>query len=246
MIGGKKFKLKKRYFHPITSYLLLSLLIIVISGILSLFDFQTTYNVVDSATMKLEQVTATVVNLFSFDGLKSIVSNAAKNFIGFAPLGIYLVSAIGLAVCEASGFLDTLFKRVFAKMSNTMITFLVILIATCSSLINEIGFVILIPLAAIIFRAKKRNPMAGICAAFAGVAFGYGATFFVGSLEVMMIPYTTTAARLIDATYHVSLLSNLFIMIVSTVVLSIVGTIIIEKIINPKLGRYNEKRSSLW
>ena len=242
MIGGKKFKLKKRYFHPITSYLLLSLLIIVISGILSLFDFQTTYNVVDSATMKLEQVTATVVNLFSFDGLKSIVSNAAKNFIGFAPLGIYLVSAIGLAVCEASGFLDTLFKRVFAKMNNTMITFFVILIATCSSLINEIGFVILIPLAAIIFRAKKRNPMAGICAAFAGVAFGYGATFFVGSLEVMMIPYTTTAARLIDATYHVSLLSNLFIMIVSTLVLSIVGTIIIEKIIIPKLGRYNEKR----
>ena len=242
MFKGKKFKLKKIYLHPVTTYLLLSLIIVVASGILSLFDFQTTYNIVDSATMKLEQVTATVVNLFNYDGLKYIVSNASRTFIGFAPLSMYLMSAIGLAVCEASGFLDALFKKVFAKMNNHVITFLIILIATMSSLINEIGYVILIPLAAIIFKAKKRNPMAGICAAFAGVAFGYGTSIFIGSSEVMMIPYTTTGSRLIDASYHVSLSSNLYIMIISTLVLSIVGTLIIEKIIIPKLGKYREKR----
>jgi len=242
MLKDKKIKLKKIYLHPVMSYFLLSLVIVIISGILSLFDFQTTYNVVDSASMKLEQVTASVVNLFNYDGLKYIVSNATKNFIGFAPLSMYLIAAIGLAVCEASGFLDVLFKKVFSKLNNKVVTFLIILIATMSSLINEIGYVILIPLAAIIFKAKKRNPMAGVCAAFAGVAFGYGTSIFIGSYEVLMIPYTTTSSWLIDATYHTSLLSNLFIMIVSTLVLSIVGTIIIEKIIIPKLGRYHAKK----
>ena len=240
MFKGKKFKLKKIYLHPVATYLLLSLIIIVVSGLLSLFNFQTTYNIVDSATMKLDQVTATVFNLFSFDGFKYIVSNATRNFMGFAPLSMYLLAAVGLAVCESSGFLDVLFKKVFEKMNSKMTTFLIILIATISTLINEIGFVILIPIAAIIFKAKKRNPMAGVCAAFAGVGFGYGTSIFIGSHEVAMIPYTTTASRLIDASFHVSLSSNLYIMIVASLVLSIVGMIIVEKIIVPKLGRYRE------
>ena len=239
-------KIKKRFrrrtFNPITSYFLLTLLVIVLSGIFSLFNFQTTYNIVDSNKLEYIQVTATIENLFSFDGLKYIVSNATRMFISFAPLSMFLIASIGLAVAEASGFIDILFRRVFSKMNNGVLTFLVVLIATISSLINEVGFVILIPLAAYIYKAKKRNPMIGVCAAFAGCAFGYGTSIFVGSLETQLIPYTTAAARMIDTTYHVSLLSNLYIMIVSTIVLSIVGSIIIEKIIAPKLGKYRIKK----
>ena len=139
--------------------------------------------------------------------------------MSFAPLNMFLISAIGLSVCESSGFLDSLFKKIFSKLNGQFVTFLVIFVATISTLINEIGFVILIPLAAIIYKAKGRNPMAGVCAAFAGVAFGTGTTLFVGSTEVVLIPYTTAAARLIDSTYHVSLLSNIFIMIVSSFIL---------------------------
>ena len=235
-------KWKKKSLQPVTSYILLTLLVIVLSGIFSLFNLQTTYNVVDSTKMELNQVTATIENLFSFDGLKYIVGNATRNFISFAPVSMFLVAAIGLVVAEASGFLDVLFKRIFSKLSNNFLTFLVIFIATISSLINEVGFVILIPLAAFIYKAKKRNPMIGVCGAFAGCAFGYGTSIFVGSLETQLIPYTTSAARLIDSSYHVSLLSNLYIMIASTIILSIVGTIIIEKIIAPTLGRYRIKK----
>lgn len=238
-----KFKLKIGTLNPITTYLFLIISVIVFSGILSLFNFQTTYNVVDSAKMELVPVNATIDNLFSFEGLRYIVGNASKIFISFAPLSMFLVASIGLAVAEASGFLDVTFKRVFSKLNNNVLTFLVILIATISSLINEVGFVILIPLAAFIYKAKNRNPLIGVCAAFAGCAFGYGTSIFVGSLETQVIGYTTTAARLIDSTYHVSLLSNLYIMIISTIVLSIVGTLIIEKIIAAKLGKYRVKKA---
>ncbi len=237
-----KRKFKIRTINPITSYILLTFLIIVLSGILSLFHFQTTYNVIDAAKLEYTQINVAVENLFSFDGLKYIVGNASKTFISFAPLSMFLIASIGLAVAEASGFIDVSFKRIFSKLNNNVLTFLIILIATISSLINEVGYVILIPLAAYIFKAKKRNPMIGICAAFAGCAFGYGTSIFVGSLETQLIPYTTMSARMIDSNYHISLLSNLYIMIVSTIVLSIVGTVIIEKIIAPKLGKYRIKK----
>ena len=235
-------KFRKRTLEPVISYILLTGLVIVLSGILSIFNFQSTYSIVDSTKLELIQNTVAIENLFSFDGLKYIVSNASRNFIVFAPLSMYLVAMIGFVVCEASGFFDVLFKRIFANLNNSLLSFLIILISTISSLINEVGFVIIIPLAAFIYKAKKRNPMIGICAAFAGCAFGYGTSIFVGSLETQLIPYTTTAARLIDDTYHISLLSNLYIMIVSTIILSIVGTIIIEKIIAPKLGKFRIKK----
>ena len=243
MFEGKiKKRIRRKTINPVTSYMLLTFLVIILSGIFSLFNFQTTYNVIDMGKLEYVQVTAVVENLFSFDGLKYIVGNATKTFISFAPLSMFLIASIGLAVAEASGFIDISFRRIFSKLNNKVLTFLVVLIATISSLINEVGFVILIPLAAYIYKAKKRNPMIGVCAAFAGCAFGYGTSIFVGSLETQLIPYTTTASRMIDPNYHISLLSNLYIMIVSTIVLSIVGAVVVEKIIAPKLGKYRVKK----
>ena len=238
----KKLKLKKLKFHPVTIYILLTFLTIILSGILSSLNFQTTYSTISSTDLSIIQNTVEVENLLNFDGVKYIISNAARNFISFAPLSMFLMMAIGLSVLISSGFLDFITKKFFSKIDNKKITFFIIFIATISTIINDIGYLILIPIAASIYEAKGRNPIAGIIAAFCGVAFGAGTTIFVGSSEVNLIPYTTSAARLVDSTFHVSLLSNLYIMIVSTIILSIVGTIIVEKIIVPKFGKLKEKK----
>ena len=235
---NKKRHLKKIKFHPVTTYLLLIVLTIFASFILSSLKFQTTYSTISATDLSAIQNTIAVENLFNYDGLKYMISNASRNFISFAPLSMFLIVAIGLAVSEASGLLDLLFKKIFSRIDNKKITFMIIFIATISSIINDIGYIILIPLAARIFESKKRNPLSGVVAAFCGVAFGAGTTIFVGSSEVALIPYTTSAARLVDVTYHVSLLSNLYIMIISTIVLSIIG----EKIVVPKFGRIKEKK----
>lgn len=242
MISGIIKKIKKIHFHPVITYVFLIFLVMLLSFILSLFNLQSTYNVVNQADLGIDQVTVAVKNIFNFGGIKEIISNAAVNFMSFAPLSTFLIASIGLCVCESSGFLDVLFKKIFAKLNSKFVTFLIVFVATISTLINEIGFVILIPIAAIIFKAKGRNPLAGVCAAFAGVAFGTGTTLFVGSTEVALIPYTTAAARVIDSTYHVSLLSNIFIMIVTCFILSIVGMIVVEKMIVPRLGKYRDKK----
>lgn len=243
----KKLKLKKFHFHPITTILLLILLTVVLSGVFSAIEMQATYSRINASTHQLENVLVTVENLFSYDGLKFIVSNAARNFISFTPLSTLLIALIGVSVAQATGVLEVFIKRYLTKLDKKTITFWLIFIATLSSIINDVGYVILIPLGAILFLAIDRNPLAGIIAAFSGVAFGYGATIFVGSTEVNLIPITSQAASLIDSGLaegisHISLTSNLFIIIVSSLILSFVGTLVMEKIIIPKLGRYKEKQ----
>ena len=238
----KKLKLKKFHFHPVTTILVLIIFVVVMSGILSGLEMQSTYNVVNANTGELEPTLVTVENLFNYDGMKYIFSNAARNFISFAPLSMMLIALIGVSVAESTGLITAVIKRHLSKFNKKTLTFLLIFVATISTLINEIGYVVLIPLGAMLFLANNRNPLAGIVASFCGVAFGHGVTLFVGSSEVGLIPYTTSASRLIDETFHVSLTSNLFIIIITSILISIVGTIIIEKIIVPRLGRYKETK----
>ena len=241
----RKLKLKKFYIHPITVFIVLPLLIVLLSAILSGFEMQATYNTVNATSKELETTIVAVENLLSFDGMKFIISNAATNFISFAPLVTLLISLIGLSIAEATGFIEAFSRKYIRKLSPMQITFLVIFLGTISSLINEIGYAILIPLVAMIYASNGRNPLTGIVTAFCGVTFGYAVSLFVGSMEVSLMDYTASAAALIDENTHISLTSNLIFSIVASIILSIIGTIIIEKIISPKLGKYKEREDML-
>lgn len=238
MSTKKKMKLKKFSFHPITTFILMIIGVVFLSWVLSMLQFQATYTIVRPENLELESVFVTVKNLFNYDGIKYIISNAASNFASFTPLVSLLIALIGLSIAHASGLIDTFIKRVTLNISNKKLTFILIFVAIFSSIINDVGYVILIPLAALLFLANGRSPLLGIVAAFSGVAFGYGTTLFVGSMEVNLISLTTSSARLIDPEFHVSLTSNLFIMIAFSIILAIVGTIVIENIVLKKLGKY--------
>ena len=214
MRDKRKLKLKKFYFHPISSFMILTIFVVVLSGILSLFQMQATYNVVNVNTKELEPVLVTVENMFSFDGLKYIISNTSRNFLSFAPLGTLILALIGITIGEGSGFIETLTKRHISKIPKGIFTFIVIFVATISSLINEVGYAILIPLAALIYFINNRNPILGIVTAFCGVSFGYGVSLFVGSMEVALMDYTKNAAILVDETSHIALTSNLIFIII--------------------------------
>ena len=241
MKDRRKLRLKKFYFHPVSTFMFLIILVVLLSGLFSLLQMQATYNVVNVNTKELEPVLVTIENLFSFDGLKYIIGNASRNFLSFAPLGTLLLALIGLTIGEGSGFIETLTKRHISKIPKVIFTFIVIFVATISSLINEVGYAILIPLAALIYFINNRNPILGIITAFCGVSFGYGVSVFVGSMEVALMDYTRDAAILVDDTVHIALTSNLIFILISSIILSIVGTIIIEKIIAPQIGKYKKE-----
>ncbi len=241
MKDKKKMRLKKFYFHPITIFVFLTIFVMIFSSILSAFQAQATYNVVNVNTKELEPTLIAVENLLSFNEIQFMISNASKNFLSFGPLGMILLALIGITIAEGTGFIETFTRRHLSKMTDGGMTFLVIFLATVSSIVNEVGYAILIPLAALIYFISKRNPILGIVTAFCGVSFGYGVSIFAGSMEVDLIQYTQQVALLIDENVHIALSSNLIFIIVTSFVLSIVGTLIIEKIIAPKLGTYKKE-----
>ena len=240
MKDRRKLKLKKFYLHPVSTFMILAVLVILFSWIFSLFQMQATYNVVNINTKDLEPTLVTIESLLSFDGLKFMISNASRNFLSFAPLGTLIISLIGLTIAEGSGFIETLTKRHLSKIPKGILTFLIIFIATISSLINEVGYAILIPLVALIYFINNRNPILGIVTAFCGVSFGYGVSLFVGSMEVSLMEYTRKAALLVDDATHIALTSNLVFIIIASIILSVVGTVVIEKIIAPRIGKYKK------
>ena len=237
----KNLKLRKFNNHQILTFIILTIVTIIFSGLLSALQLQATYSSIDLNTLELKSNVVTIENLLNYSGIKYLISNAARNFAGFAPLSNLIISLIGLSVAYSTGFIDAFIRRVTLNIDNKKLTFLIILVATISSLINDIGYVILIPLSALIFSANNRNPLLGIITSFCGVAFGYGATIFVGSNDINLLSDTTAAARLIDPLYHVELSGNLIIMIAATIIVSIVGTIVIEKLIAPKFAKISQK-----
>ena len=206
----KKLKLKKFFFHPITMFLVGTILVMLISLILSSFEMQSTYNSITTNGKDLTSKLVVVENLFNYENLKYLISNTVKNFMGFSPLCMLLISLIGISIAKATGLIDI-----------------------------KVGYVILIPLAALVYEKNGRNPLLGVVTAFCGVAFGYGVSIFVGSQEVALIPYTKSAAHLIDSSAHISLTSNLIFIIVSSLLLPLIGTPIIEKLISPKLPKFH-------
>ena len=120
MRDKRKLKLKEFYFHPITMFIVLTIATVLLSGILSLFQMQATYNTVNANTNDLEPTLVAVESLLNFDGMKYIISNASKNFISFAPLVMLLISLIGISIAEATGFVDAFAKRYVGRISEIL------------------------------------------------------------------------------------------------------------------------------
>ena len=93
------------------------------------------------------------------------------------------------------------------------------------------------------FKAYKKHPLAGIAAGFAGVSGGFSANLLIGSADATLSGFSTAAAQALDPSYTVTPLGNWFFMIVSTILITIVGTYITERVIIPRLGPYKENLS---
>ena len=237
-----KRKLKKSItkikFHPALVFAVLTLVVMIISSIGGILNIESNYYTVNPVSGDLETQIITINNLFNRTGLQYLISKFLTNFINFAPLGTFILGLMGVGVAYKSGFLDTLNKVIARFLPRRTLTFLVVLLGVICSMFSDVGYVILIPMAAILFRDLGRNPSAGVCAAFAGITFGSGAGIIASYLDSSLLPYTKTATTILDTAYKVNTHGNLIFMIVSTVLIALVGSFVTERFIVPKLGKY--------
>ena len=238
-----KHKLKKKIkpikLHPALVFGILTIVIMIISSVGGILNIESNYYTVNTVSGELESQVININNLFNRTGLQYLISNFLSNFINFAPLGTFILGLMGVGVAYKSGFLNTLNKVIAKHIPRRTLTFLVVLLGVITSMFADVGYVILIPMAAILFRDLGRHPSAGICAAFAGITFGSGANIVANSLDSTLLPYTKSATTILDVTYKVNTNGNLIFMIVSTLLIAIVGTIVTERVIIKKLGKYH-------
>jgi aminobenzoyl-glutamate transport protein len=221
---------------PITLFVLLALLVIVISWIAARMGV--------SAEHPATGAPVNVVNLLSADGIRRMLTEAVRNFTAFPPLGLVIVVIIGIAVTERSGLITVALKRLVTAVPASMLTLTVVFAGVMSSMAVDAGYVVLVPLGAMVFAAVGRHPLAGFAAGFAGVSGGFSANLLITSLDPLLSGISTEAARLLDKGYEVNATSNYYFMIASVALLTVVGTWVTAKFVEPRLGTWDRSRAS--
>lgn len=145
---------------------------------------------------------------------------------------------LGVGVADGSGLIAALMRRVALNTPKALITSVVIFLGIMSNIASSTGYVVLVPLGAILFMAFGRHPIAGLAAAFAGVSGGWSANLLLGSNDPMFAGMSTAAAQTLNPDYVVQPVSNWYFMLASTFLLTIVGTFVTDKIVEPRLPEY--------
>ncbi len=257
--------------HPVIMFLYLIIFVAVLSAILAAFDVSVTENVavpgpsaeieaiegslggsivaydeygdpIDVPDFIIEEQTYAVQSLLSIDGVRFMLSSFVNNFAGFAVVAVTFVAMAGVGVAEKAGLMAALIRKLVAVAPSGLIAFFIILVGVLSSVASDAGYLILIPLAAAAFVSLGRHPLAGLAAGFAGVSAIFAVNILITPIDSMLTEITNEAIGLTDAE-PITVTSNFYFSIASTILLSLVAVIVTQRIVEPRLGKYDPSNS---
>jgi aminobenzoyl-glutamate transport protein len=232
---------------PTTLFLLGAIAVVLLSQVAVSLDWsaeKTVSRVVadaqsaSEATSPRELVRQVVrpVSLLTGDGVYWMLRTMVKSFVEFPPLGVVLVGMLGIGLAERTGFIGALLKAIMLAVPGRLLTPTMIFVGIMSSMGLDAGYVVLPPVAAALYQAVGRSPMAGLAAVFAGVSAGFGANLLVTSLDPLLAGLSTESAQLLDPDYAVAATSNLWFMRVSTLLLTGVGWAVTAFWVEPRFA----------
>lgn len=216
--------------HPATLFALFAISVLVFSLVGQWLSWQA----VHPATGEIIRVH----NLLSNEGFRRIILEMVENYTGFAPLGIVMVALLGIGIAESSGLVGAVIRLLVLKSPKRWLTFVLVFSGILSNVASDLGYVLLIPMAGIIFHSVGRHPVAGMAAAFAGVSGGFSANLVIGTIDPLLAGLSTEAARILDPEYYVLPTANYYFMAVSTLLITVLGTLVTERVVEPRLGKY--------
>jgi aminobenzoyl-glutamate transport protein len=249
---------------PAILFLALCAGVIVLSQVLYWFDVKATYEVVKPPAVPTEEVyyggsiepvdvgptepvppdayrtvteTTKVKGLLTGAGVRYLFTSFVSNFRNFAAVAIILVVMIGVGLAEASGLIAGLIRKLVGVSAKSTLTAIIVLLGVLSSIASDAGYLVLIPLGAAAFKSVGRNPLAGMAAAFAGVAAGFGINFLITPLDGVLTEITNDASG--SEANHIDLAANLYFGIGSTIFVVIVLTLITAWLVENRLGSWD-------
>ena len=221
--------------HPAMIFVILTIILLVVAEIVARTGQSVEF--INASTGETELVSA--VSLLNPEGIRYMFNNAVKNFVNFAPLGVILVAMLGVGVSENSGMLGNLFKKMLLGVNPKFLTATVVFVGIISNIAADAGYVVVIPIGALLFAKAGRHPIAGLAAAFAGVSGGFSANLIFGPNDAQLSGITNEALKVANIPIEITTPANWYFLLASTVLLVIVGTLVTEKIVIPNLGEYH-------
>lgn len=240
--------------HPVTLFALFAALVILASGLAEYFGLQVADPRPVGTSGRSADGLIHAVSLMNGAGMRRIVENLVTNFTSFAPLGTVLVALLGVGVAERSGLIHAgvrgivlgalavrptspILRRLLEP--RILVTVALVFAGVVSNTASELGYVVLVPLGAVVFLSMGRHPLAGLAASFAAVSGGYSANVLISTLDPLLAGITEEAARLIDPTYTVHAAVNYYFMAVSAFLITALGAFVTLRIVEPMLGPYD-------
>ena len=224
--------------HPAVIFFILAGIVIVLSQILYLLGTSVTYEVIDPVTDQAEQVTTAVRGLLTAEGIRFIMTSPVQNFMNFNAVGVILVAMVGVGLAEEAGLINALIRQIVHVAPRRAMTFILVFAGVLSSVASDAGYIVLIPLGAAAFLALGRHPLAGLAAAFAGVAAIFGVNLLITPLDGVLTEITNDAIHTVNPSLSLDLTANMWFSIVSALLLTVVAAVVTERIVEPGLGRY--------
>ena len=223
--------------HPAILFAGATLIVMVLSAVATMLQWsveKVTPAVVESA---LPMTTVVPRNLLDSEGIWWLISHLVPNFVQFPPLGIVLVGMLGIGVAERSGFIPALLTSLANGVGERALTPTVVLLGILSSVGLDAGYVVLPPIAALLFLLSGRSPLAGIAAAFAGISAGFSANLVITAIDPLLAGFTEAAAQFVAPDYRVAVTANWWFMAVSTGILTLVGWLVTAVWVEPRVNK---------
>ncbi|MDZ4754027.1 MAG: AbgT family transporter [Phycisphaerae bacterium] len=184
------------------------------------------------------------VSLLTVDGIYWMLSSMIRNFTTLPALGLVFVAMLGIGVAEKFGLFSALMRFLALITPKSLLTPVVVFVGANAAVASDAGYIILPPLAAGLYLAAGRSPIAGLAAAFAGVAGGFGGGFFPNAADGFLAGEATRSAHIIDANYAtVTPLHNWYFKIASSIVVTLAGWLVTDLLVEPRLRRAGHEAS---
>ncbi|MBK8795906.1 MAG: AbgT family transporter [Anaerolineales bacterium] len=249
--------------HPVLMFAYLILGVIVLSAILGLMGISVTeqiavpvpvevtpdfYEDVSEYTLSgvgaqdvdfvIKEQTIPIKSLLSIDGIRFLFTSFVPNFQGFGALAVTLIAMMGAGAADVAGLLAALIRKLVQVAPRPLIAYLIVFVGVLSSVASDAGYLILIPLGAAAFLAVKRHPIAGLAAGFGGVAAVFMANLIPTPTDAMLFEITNESIALAGGT-PISITADYFFQVVSTILMTLVVGIVIVRVVEPRLGKYD-------
>jgi aminobenzoyl-glutamate transport protein len=253
--------------HPAVIFLILLGLVVVLSQVLHMVGTTVTYEVIvpgtsevtdveindplhygmgaaygyadlDEENIVMETRTATPRSLLSTEGVRFMYTSLIPNFMAFTAVGLIIVAMLGVGVAEESGLIKALIRKLVVIAPPKLLVYIMVFVGIVSSIAADAGYLVLIPLAGAAFMSVGRHPLAGLAAGFAAVAGAFTVNMLIKPLDAVLVEFTNDAIHLVNPDISIGLASNLWFSCVSVLFLTIIIALITERVIEPRLGKY--------